>query len=136
MRAKFVRGEDPKKALGIGKHSQLWGRVEDAALTELNDLNAGWNNPKFISFPQFFISRDKDRMGIYFPHSTESEVHNIFRIFNSHNLFDTFNHILREYEPNAYIGANLSSPEYFEYDIPDEIFIEGKFMEFYIQRLK
>jgi hypothetical protein len=134
MRAKFIRGQDPKKALGIGKYSTVWGKIEDMIRVELKDLDTSMPYPLQHRNPKFFISRNGDRMGVFFPNSTEMGVHQLFQIFNSHALFHSFNDILHEYEDNAFIGANLSDPSYFEYDIPDELFIEGRFMEFFIQR--
>ena len=137
MRAKFIRGQDPKSVMKIGKYSQVWGKIEDLIREELKELDVSMPNPKHHSNPQFFISRGRDRMGVFFPNSTEMGVHQLFQIFNSRGLFQTFNDILQEYTSNynSFIGANLLSSEYFEYDIPGN-FVEGKFMEFYIIKQK
>jgi hypothetical protein len=134
MRAKFVRGEDPKKSLGIGKYSIIWGKIEDLIREELKDMSTYYSSlKKEHSDPHFFISRDRNRMGIYFPHADEFIIHQLFQIMNTRGIFQILNTVLQAEEGEGkYIGVNIRDPEYFAYNIPDELFIEGQFMEFYI----
>jgi len=130
MRARFVRGQEPNRALRIGKYATSIGRIEDLLQNEIPDILKFLYNGDISEF-KIYISKDGKRIGIFFPETTPMGIHTIFQYMNTTNLFKEIDRILDDEGKGYYIGANLSDPEYWQYDIEDDD-VGGKFMEFYI----
>jgi len=131
MRAKFVRGHDPKKAMGIGKYNSIWGKVEDFIRDKIFQFQK--EHPTYFNYrfdnPEFFISEDGNSLGIYFPEGTPAAIQLLFQAFNNYDVFPEIEIVL---EIDRAVGVNINSIDYSGFHIPDEKFIEGKMMEIYI----
>jgi hypothetical protein len=128
----FERGQDPKKAMKIGKYSSLWGPVEDFIRDKIVQLQ-NYKNPLYYRFdnPEFFISEDGNSLGIYLPNGTSMSVHLLFQTFINENLFQEIDQIL---DMDRAVGVNINSIDYSGFPIPNEKmpFVEGKMMEIYL----
>jgi hypothetical protein len=125
MRAKFIRGADPKKSLGIGRFAIFWGYVQDR-------IKEYFSSSKYQSSRiEFLISEDRNRMLINLI-SDNPSTNPLFDLFNAgfyHEMMDT----IKKKDENLYIGINFDI-DYSHYpDVPDHF---SRCTEIYIQNIK